>query len=262
MGPPSTTVGADMREFWWPKVTVLPRPTSPPAMRYVRSYLIMRVAVGVLGVAVPPLLVFGEPLLFDGQPFLRGSLSAYYYSGVRELFVGSLCAIGVFLVTYKVAERSLENRLSTYAGVFVIVVALFPTGRPGKRVPATPLQDLLGETWVERIHFTAAALFITSLAVISYYFARPPQEPPSNDDGLPRSFWRRYHLTCVALIGAALVLAAVAGITSWPDKGLLIAEWVAVWAFGASWLIKGLEIDVLLGGRTAPAHAKRRSVGV
>ena len=73
----------------------------------------MRVAVEVLGIAVPLLLVFGEPLLFDGQPFLRGSLGAYYYSGVRELFVGALCAIGVFLLTYKVAERSRENRLST-----------------------------------------------------------------------------------------------------------------------------------------------------
>lgn len=38
-------------------------------------------------------------------------------------------------------------------------------------------------------------------------------------------------------------------ISGWPDKGLLIAEAIAVWAFGASWLMKGLELDVLLGGR-------------
>ena len=54
---------------------------------------------------------------------------------------------------------------------------------------------------------------------------------------------------CAGIIVAALILAAVAGITGWPDKGLLIAEAVAVWAFGASWLMKGLELDVLLGRR-------------
>ena len=233
-----------MRELLWPDVAVQPRLTAPDTERYVRSYLIMRVAVGVLGIVIPLLLVFGEPLLFDDESFPRGSLSAYYYSGVRELFVGALCAIGVFLLTYKVAERSRENRLSTLAGVAVITVALFPTGLPVGVAP-TPLQDLLGETTVERIHFAAAAVFIASLAVISYYFATPPPRKGSRS----RSFWRRYHLVCAGFIVAALILAAVAGLVGWPDKGLLIAEAVAVWAFGASWLMKGLELDVLLGRR-------------
>lgn len=232
-------------EALWPEVAVQPRLTAPQAERYVRSYLIMRVAVGALGIALPLVLVLGEPLLFNGQPFPRGSLSAYYYSGVRELFVGALCAIGVFLVTYKVAERSRENRLSTYAGLAVVLVALFPTGRPGPGVAVTPLQLLLGETTVERIHFGAAAVFIASLAVISYYFAKPVPKKGS----LPPSFWSRYHRVCASLIVAALILAAVTGITGWLDKGLLIAEAVAVWAFGTSWLMKGLEIDVLLGRR-------------
>ena len=234
-----------MREVLWPSVDVQPRLTGPGTDRYVRSYLAMRVAVGALGIALPLALVLGEPLLFDGQPFPRGSLSAYYYSGVRELFVGSLCAIGVFLLTYKVAERSRENVLSICAGIAVTVVALFPTGRPGIGVTPTPLQNLLGETTVERIHFVAAAVFIGSLAVISYYFAKPPPESGRRSP----SFWRKYHLTCAGVIVAALALAAVAGITSQPDKGLLIAEAVAIWAFGASWFMKGLEIDTLLGRR-------------
>jgi hypothetical protein len=49
------------------------------------------------------------------------------------------------------------------------------------------------------------------------------------------------------LIVAAAALAAFAGITGEPDKGLLFAEAVAVWAFGASWLMKGAELDILLG---------------
>jgi hypothetical protein len=236
------------RELLWPSVDVQPRLTGPGTDRYVRSYLAMRVLVGALGIALPLLLVFGEPILFDGQPFPRGSLSAYYYSGVRELFVGALCAIGVFLLTYKVAERSRENVLSICAGITVTVVALFPTGRPGIGVTPTPLQNLLGETAVERIHFAAAAVFIGSLAVISYYFAKPP---PDSGRRSP-SFWHKYHLTCAGVIVAALALAAVAGITSWPDKGLLIAEAVAIWAFGASWFMKGLEMKTLRGSHNEP----------
>ena len=240
-----------MREVLWPEVSVQPRLTAPHSERYVRSYLIMRVAVGALGIALPIVLVLGEPLVFDGQPFPRGSLSAYYYSGARELFVGTLCAIGVFLLTYKVAERSRENRLSIYAGIAVVVVALFPTGRPGPGVPVTPLQLRLGEPTVEWIHFGAAGVFITSLAVISFYFSRPPTQPTPQPGSMSKSFWSKYHRVCAGFIVAALVLAAVTGLTGWPDKGILIAEAVAVWAFGASWLMKGLEIDVLLGRRKA-----------
>jgi hypothetical protein len=85
-------------------VAVQPRETGPGSERYVRSYVTVRFAIGVLGLALPFLLVLVEPILFDGQPFPRGSLSAYYYSGMRELFVGVLWAIGVFLVLYKLTE--------------------------------------------------------------------------------------------------------------------------------------------------------------
>ena len=211
----------------------------------------LRRIVGVLGLAVPVLLVLGEPIVFNGQPFPRGSLSAYYYSGAREVFVGALCAIGIFLVTYKVADRSRENRLSTYAGLAVIVVAICPTGRPGIGVTATPLQQRFGEETIQGIHFGAAGIFIAALAVISYYFA----QPPPSDAAVSQSRWARVHLLSTGFIAAALLLAAVAGITSRPDKGLLIAEWVAVWAFGASWLVKGLELDLLIDSRDSPARS-------
>ena len=64
---------------------------------------------------------------------------------MRELFVGVLWAIGVFLILYKLVEFSWESRLSTLAGTAAVVVALFPTGRPGDGVSETPLQLRFGE---------------------------------------------------------------------------------------------------------------------
>jgi hypothetical protein len=224
-----------MMQSVWPPVEVAPRPQEPGSEPYVRSYVVMRLAIGVLGLALPPLLVFLEPILFDGQPFPRGSISSYYYSGVRELFVGLLFAIGVFLFIYKIADRTRESRVSSYAGLAVVVVALFPTGKPGKKIEPTPLQNLLGEKTVETIHFLFAAVFILLLGLISYYFAK-----------YDRRGRRWLHLACTGLILAACALAAYAGWTGDPDKGILIAEWVAVWAFAISWLAT-VERDLIFG---------------
>ena len=238
-----------MREFLKPVITVQPRPADPGLARYVRSYLIMRTVVGALGIALPFVLVLVDGLWFDGDPFPRTSLSAYYYSGARELFVGTLSAIGVFLITYKVAEVNLDNTLSLLAGLAVVVVALFPTGRPIDLVGLTPLQDRLGESVVAGIHFTAAGVFILSLAAISYYFGKREGARPRIAGRRSPRFWQTYHWICAGTIAAAFVWSAVTGLSDWgPSRSLLYGEAVAVWAFAASWLWKGLELDMLRGG--------------
>ena len=207
-----------------PKQEVAKRSTDPGSAPYIRSYVFMRRVIGRLALILPPLIVFGEPLVFDDRPFPLGSLSAYYYSGFREIFVGLLCAIGVFLIIYKLSERTKEGRVSTYAGAAVIVVALFPTGKPGAKVATTPLQDLLGEEWVERIHFGFAGIFIFLLSRISRYWARHRPER------------KRLHRVCEIVILLALGLAIFTGAFEWPDYGILVAEFAAVWAFATSWL--------------------------
>jgi hypothetical protein len=142
---------------------------------YLRSYLVMRAAIGFIGVGLPVLLLGGDLFFLKGTPQARGSLSAYYYSGMRDLFVGILFATAIFLVTYKVVERRLDNALSILAGAAVMGVALFPTGRPDgdgglKTPPLTPIQEVLGESTVEMVHGVCAALFVLSLAVISFFF--------------------------------------------------------------------------------------------
>ena len=161
-----------MREFLTPVPAVHPPPEDPDAARYVRAFLIMRVLIGALGIALPFALVLIDGIWFDGNPFPRPSLSDYYYSGVRELFVGALSATGVFLIAYKVAEVNLDNTLSVLAGVAVLGVALFPTDRSSQAIALTPLQDRLGETIVATIHYASAATFISALAFISYFFGR------------------------------------------------------------------------------------------
>jgi hypothetical protein len=228
-------------------VAVEPRPADPRSIeaRYVRSFLILRIFVGVLGVSLPFLLVFVDRVAFDGSPFPRGSLSAYYYSGMREVFVGTLSAIGVFLIAYKVAERNLDNTLSFLAGVSAIVIPLFPTARPSHRGALTPLQDLLGESAVKEVHFVASAVFLVSLTVMSFFFGkREGARPPRQGARSPR-FWQWFHWACAGLMVAALVWLGVTALAGGPSRSALIGQTVSAWAFGASWLMKGLELDLL-----------------
>jgi hypothetical protein len=237
-----------------PEVAVKPRPENEP--RYVRSYVFTRFAIGLLGVVLPPLLVFFEPALFDGLPAPRGSLSAYYYSGLREVFVGGLWAIGVFLIVYKFLDFSWESLLSSLAGAAAVLVGVFPTERPGDGVTPTPFQVKLGEDVVTAIHYGAAVAFIALLVPIVLFFARDEGRRGHHN-------WRGFHTVTAVLILAGAALAAFAGITGGPDKGVLFGEWIAIWAFGASWLVKGAEFETLFGRGAIPSVVARanRPVG-
>ena len=98
-----------------------------------RSFLTVRLAVGVLGLLLPFFLAAAGYRLdkAEGYPRTRGSLSEYYYSGAGEVFVAVLATIAVFLIAYRLFEgKSLENWLSILSGFCVLAVVLFPTGRP------------------------------------------------------------------------------------------------------------------------------------
>lgn len=242
-----------MRAFLTPVRDVKPRPNpDTDAALYIRSYLWMRVGVGVLGIALPLVLVFIDRLAFHGSPFFRGSLSVYYYSGMRDEFVGILSATGIFLVGYKVAERSLDNTLSLLAGLSALVIPLFPTGQPPYAhvplVPLTPLQKLLGESWTTWIHYGASGVFLGALTGITYYFGVREGRSPQRGKYSPR-FWRRFHKTCAAVMILAILWIAITLSVGWPSRALLIGEWVSAWAFGASWLAKGAELKVLFRKR-------------
>jgi hypothetical protein len=138
------------------EATPEPTPGTPElnleqAWRYLQSYRRLRTLVGAVGIALPFVLVLADRLAF-GEP-LRDSLSAYYYSGLRDVLVGALCATAAFLITYKVVEPGLDNWLSNVAGIAALVVALFPKRRIDPDGPLTPLQDLVGEGAAAMLHF-------------------------------------------------------------------------------------------------------------
>ena len=211
---------------------------TDPAVLYARSYLLTRTVVGAVGVLLPFSLWLVDALVLQGSITLRGSLSAYYHSGARDLFVGALCVTGCLLLTYLAAQRhTWDYWLSSVAGVAVLGVAFLPTERPPHYPgPPTPLQQRWGEHTVAVLHFTCAGVFILSLAALCFVFAARDERYA----GRPR-----LHRACGAVILAA-VAWAVLGFFLDLDLGwltsLYLAEVASVWAFGLSWLVKGLDL--------------------
>ena len=58
------------------------------------SYLTLRKIIGILGIALPFVLYLGALIIF--QINIQSSISSYYYTGMRGVFVGTLFVIGFF----------------------------------------------------------------------------------------------------------------------------------------------------------------------
>src|SRR5664279_5088914 len=89
------------------------------------SYPGLRRSGGYLGIALPFVLVLGRFVLRQ-CPALQDSISAYYHTDLRNILVGDLCAIAVFLIACK-GYTTADAILGDLAGLCAVGVAFFPT---------------------------------------------------------------------------------------------------------------------------------------
>ncbi|MGY0007330.1 hypothetical protein [Micromonospora sp. I033] len=225
-----------------------PEPRRPPQDAVTVRHL--RLGIGSVGIALPVVLIVGH-LVAARRLTLLDSLSGYYHTELRDVFVGALCAVGVFLISYR--YRWPDDLLGTVAGGLAILVALFPT-----TVGAAAHTVSADDRAVGVVHQVAAAALFVLLAVFCLVlFTRPDRVgvPPS------RAATRFYRI-CGGLILLAVALA-LAGSQLPADvrhtlKPVLWCETVAVFAFGAAWLAKSDALFRAAGdGSKDPGEASR-----
>ncbi|WP_037307799.1 DUF998 domain-containing protein [Amycolatopsis orientalis] len=204
---------------------------------FVHNYLFLRRAIGFLGVGLPFVLVFGK-LVVDGGGLLN-SISGYYYSGMRDVWVGTMCAIGVFLLSYRGYGR-VDDIAGNIAAVAAVGVALFPT---------TPANGDRADEIIGMLHLAFAAVFFLVLAFFCIVlFTKSDKAIPG-----PRKPERnRLYVTSGVIMLVCLALIVLCGLF-FDDvtKSLYPALWlesIAILAFGVAWLTKG---GTLLPDKTA-----------
>ena len=199
------------------------------------SYLTLRKFVGLIGILLPFALVTIHMLLVR-QVVLLGSVSGYYYTDVRGVLVGSLCAIGVFLFAYRGYDNwdfiNWDNVLTNAAGVFAVGVALFPTA---------PVNPSAHARAISYVHLTCAGLLFAALAVISFWlFTRTD---PAGRRTKQKKIRDLIYRGCGIVIALCLVLVPIESLViGAPIHGIRPLYWleaIAVVAFGVSWLVKG-----------------------
>ena len=202
------------------------------------SYLTLRKIVGVLGIAFPFLLAIGL-MIITGRIAIESSISGYYHTDIGDVFVGTLCVIGFFLLSYRGYERR-DDIAGDLACLFAVGVALFPTT---PEVDKSSIAEIFG-----RVHFAFAAAFFLILTYFSLclFTKKNPDEKPTKRKLLRNRVYRicgSAMLACMALIAIyGLLLPDGLKVALDPYKPVFWLESIAVVAFGSSWLTKGEAI--------------------
>ena len=209
----------------------------------------LRQIVGWIGTLLPIVLLVG--LAISSTQSRPDSMSGYYYTDMRNVFVGALCALGAFLGAYDGYDR-VDRWITNVAGLGAIGVAFCPT-KPAAAHLST------GQQAVGDVHVFFAVTTFTMLGLMALRFAKG-KTPPGQDwmgrirNGLgfgtnPGDEPERYQgenliyrasgitiLSCVMLAVLSNLLPASVN-AHWPL--LFIFEAVAVFSFGVSWFVKG-----------------------
>jgi hypothetical protein len=191
------------------------------------TYLALRKAVGWIGIVLPLALMTGMALIFKGD-VIQKTISQYYYTGMRDVLTGSLCAIALFMFYYKGYDKW-DNRIGNLAGIFALGIAWFPTS------PTEP-QDVIGN-----IHLISASMFFIILAGFSLFrFTLTEKDKRLTKQKLNRNIIYRIcgFVMLLCLVSIVFYYKLFQSATS-PSNFVFWGETIALIAFGVSWLTKG-----------------------
>ena len=216
---------------------ISPMQNSDADNNLVRSFKTLRKLVGILGIALPIVMTV-YALAFSPCGNFESSISSYYHTHMRNVLVGILCGVGVFMITYKGYDRR-DTIASTLAGIFAISIAMFPTSDPSLCEHNGLINSTIGVIHV----LVSGGLFLTFAYMSIWLFTL-------SADGMTVKKRQRngFYRACGWIVVACVVLIALhsfAGI--FPDSlhPVFWFETIALVFFGISWLIKGEGIKAL-----------------
>jgi len=249
------------------------------------DYLYLRKTVGWIGTLLPVVLIAGNALFFTTD--LPDSMSGYYYTHMRDVFIGALCALGVFLIAYA-GYDDWDRWITNIAGVGTIGAALCATkptvcGATAHSCAAPAVRAMsTAQNVVGTIHLVFAAAAFLALGVMAVRFAKlPPTPRPAGFGswlrdalGIPQSgqpdlrtpadkrsaaIFRGCGLGIILFV----VLGALSNFLPQAFKNdvpvLFILEALAVFAFGVSWFVKGQTLKPTVDRLAARMRAARTS---
>jgi hypothetical protein len=201
------------------------------------SYLTMRRLIGVLGITLPVIMVLGG-FLQNGF-VIQGSISGYYYTNMRDIFVGILCVVSLFLISYKGYEK-VDNFVSDVSGLCALGMIIFPTGMYSGKIVKVGM-FMIGDNISEFIHLGFGTLFFLMLSYNSVFlFTKRPPGILSLRKKRRNMIYRICGIVMFIALLCILIYTLFLRNTIFAKYDpVLIFESIALFSFGISWLIKG-----------------------
>ncbi len=204
------------------------------------TYRALRAGLVALGLALPWVLWIGGRLA--GDPLQR-SMSAYYFTPMRDVFVGTLFAVAALLVLYK-GYTVIEDRVLDLAGVLLAGVALFHADPPGCGAAGPPVNP----------HGVLAVLFFACIAYVGVFRASDTLGLV-HDAARAARFRRTDRLLGALMIASPLVAVVLRLALQAPGGGArslaFFAEATGTTVFAVYWLVKSREIALTDSERLA-----------
>jgi len=202
------------------------------------DYKALRIYVGVVATFLPVLVYFAS----NGQDL--SSVSVGYYSQLsRDIYVGSLFAIGAFLVGYN-GHFFYEGIASKIAAAGAFIGAMTPTNCVARQGSDFCLHAHLIEDWPITHLVSAAVMFLVLIYFCLGCFRKRALMKYRQD---PSNVWARNRARLYLVCGIVMILALVCGeliplaLGYKPFKLVFITEMVALFAFGIAWLVAGVR---------------------
>jgi hypothetical protein len=205
------------------------------------TYFGMRRGLGIAAILFPFALL-GLQRLIHGDP-LPGSVSAYYHTDLRTIWIGTLVVIAVFLWLYKGYDKW-ENVLLNVAGVGVMGVVLFPCSPD-----AGSLDGSKGFFWAPA-HGLSALVAFGCMGVVAVFLGSITLELLADQPVLQAWFRNTYRVLGILMVALPLLTFVVA-----QGRGDYVfwAEVPAVVMFGLYWCVKTYEFHLTRADQQAVA---------
>ncbi len=221
------------------------------------SYRNLKLFIGILGMALPVILVVGG-LFYPGHT-VQHSISNYYHTPLRDVLVGILAAASILFMSYA-GYGIIDDILTWIIGVAGIGVILFPCPTFPEVPKAAVGVFQLPQAVSGPIHFGFAGAFFFFLAINSIFIFTVSDRDKPGPEKRARNL---IYVICGAVILACLVVLLVVWLAAGKFFGnsafALVLEAVMLLAFGFAWLVKA---DIgLFGDQARPARATARPVG-
>ncbi|MCU0680475.1 MAG: DUF998 domain-containing protein [Planctomycetes bacterium] len=205
------------------------------------SYLHLRKMIGILGISLPISVIIGA-LLYGNINGTLGSISEYYYSNMREIFVGTLWAMSAFLLSYQGYDRQ-DVIICRICGLSALGVSLFPTSLETSTLPECLSLTNTPEL-SNMIHLSCAGVLFLSFSYMSLFLFCKTNKETMTPQKIKRNIIYRITGIIIIVCIVLIFLYEIFFFNSSFKKAhpVLIMEIIMLWAFGLSWLTKGKAI--------------------